>query len=197
MARSLLRQLEQVSGSFAYDDTLPMAIAETANDLTLEKDLNFLRSQAKAITGKTNWFDAPEKTIDQLDTEDDYENTFMGKAYGNDLPAYSSQIYITNGDNLETAIGELDAAIAGVSETKVIEDIVAAITAETAHTLPHGKTYTLDSTGEGANLDVFVNGQFLAVDSGSVDRDYEETSTTQVTFHFTVEENSNLVYAIR
>jgi len=267
MARSLLRQLAQISGSFVYDDTLPMAIAETASDLSLEKDLNFLRSQFKVVTGETNWFDAPvaslaglessasadiaglkledayidsfigkaiginspaytsqiyitngdslETAIGELDAavntnessasvdiaaivlEDAYQNAFMGKAAGSDLPAYTSQIYITNGESLETACGELDAAIAGVAGDKLVEDIVAVIAAESGHTLPHGKTYTVDPTGEGLNLDVFANGQLLAVDSGSTDRDYEETSTSSVTFHFTVEENSNLVYIIR
>jgi len=197
MARSLLRQLEQVSGSFAYDDTLPMAVAETADDLSLEKDLNFIRSQLKVVTGETNWFDAPNKTIVQLDAEDGYIDTFIGKAAGSDTPAYSSQIYITNGQSLETAIGELDAAINVVAPDKLIEDIVAAIDAESAHTLPHGATYTLDPTGEGLNMDLSLNGQLLAVDSGSVARDYVETSATQVTFHFTVEENSNLSYLIR
>jgi hypothetical protein len=199
MARSLLRQLEQISGSFGYDDTLPMTFAE--NGGTLELDLNFLRSQLKVITGETNWFDAPNKTIVQLDTEDGYIDTFIGKAAGNDSPAYSSNVYVTDSTSLETAIGDLDAAIAGVADVaapdKLVEDIVASIAAESAHTLPHGKIYTLDLTEQGLNLDVLVNGQALAVDSGSVQRDYDETSTSQVTFHFTVEENSNIVYVIR
>jgi len=197
MARSFLRQLEQVSGSFAYDDTLPMAVAESADDLTLEKDLNFVRSQLKVITGETNWFDVPNRTIVQLDAEDGYIDTFIGKAAGSDAPNYSSELYITDGDSLETAIGKLDAAINVVAPDKLVEDIVAAIDAESAHTLPHGQTYTVDPTKEGLNLDLFVNGQLLAVDSGSVARDYAETSVSQVTFHFTVEENSNLVYIIR
>jgi hypothetical protein len=197
MARSLLRQLAQVSGSATYDDALPMAVAETADDLSLEKDLNFIRSQLKVVTGETNWFDVPNKNIVELDTEDGYINTFIGKAAGSDTPNYSSEIYITDGDSLETAIGKLDAAINVVAPDKLVEDIVAAINAETAHTLPHSATYTLDPTGEGLNMDLSLNGQLLAVDSGSVARDYAETSTTQVTFHFTVEPDSNLIYLIR
>lgn len=198
MARSLLRQLAQISGSAAYDDALAMSVAESADDLTLEKDLNFLRSQLKVVTGKTNWFDAPTTDMEGLNTEDGYIHTFVGKTgAGSETPDYSSENYIADTDSLETAIGKLDAALDVTAPDKLVEDIAAPIAAEGAHTIPHGATYTLDDTGEGLNLDIYVNGQLLAVDSGSVNRDYEETSTSSVTFHFTVEEDSNLTYIVR
>jgi len=62
MARSMLRQFTQVSGSLTYDDTLDMAYA-TVSGLDLETDLNYIRSQLKNIIDKTNWYDTP-RTIE-------------------------------------------------------------------------------------------------------------------------------------
>lgn len=211
MARSLFRQLTQISGSSTYDDTLTMVQAENDGS-SLEKDLNYLRTQFKVIAGGGgNWFDVPANTltglndaivandgdISDLGDEDGYIQTFIGKAAGSDLPAYSSNNYVANDDSLETAIGKLDAALDVTAPDKAVEDVVSVINAESPHTLPGGLDYTPDPNYDGENMDVYYNGQLLAVDSGSVSRDYEETSTTSITFHFTVKPNSNLTYIIR
>lgn len=109
-------------------------------------------------------------------------------------PTYSSTQYVTNGDSLETAIGKLDAAIEDVEIVKVTERLTSQLTAETAHTLPGANSYTL---GNGANMDVYLNGQLLQADAVAEERDYDETSTTQVTFHFNIRQNSFLTYVIR
>ena len=52
MARSLFRQLTQISGSSTYDATLNMAYAEVVGSgSNLERDLNFLRTQFKKVKG--------------------------------------------------------------------------------------------------------------------------------------------------
>ncbi len=121
--------------------------------------------------------------------------TFTGMDDENDsTPTYTSTQYVTNGDSLETAIGKLDAAIVGVDIVKDSERLTAVLNAETAHTLPDSNSYTL---GEGINMDVYVNGMLLQADITGEERDYEETSTTQVTFHFTLTPNTFITYVIR
>jgi len=73
MARSMLRQMTQVSGSLVYDDTLDPANAETMS-FDLEDDLNYIRSQINKIVDKTNWYDDPRSitlTISGADATDD------------------------------------------------------------------------------------------------------------------------------
>ncbi|KKN18596.1 hypothetical protein LCGC14_0954200 [marine sediment metagenome] len=117
--RTLLRQAEQISGSATYDDTLGLSGAETYLDKSLEKDLNYLRSQVKVITGETNWYDAPGVDLASLATDEQgmsgsFANiyTFTGMDDRNDTtPTYTSQNYVTNGNDLEASIGDLDAQV--------------------------------------------------------------------------------------
>lgn len=55
--------------------------------------------------------DSLETAIGKLDTEDGYQNAFMGKAVGNEMPTYSSTEVVTQNGSLEAAVGELDAAM--------------------------------------------------------------------------------------
>lgn len=61
MARSLIRQLEQILNSATYDDVVSdvhtSAVAEIAVSGTLQHDLNVIRTLLKNIAGTTNWFD--------------------------------------------------------------------------------------------------------------------------------------------
>lgn len=58
--------------------------------------------------------------VDGLDTEFGYNNTFTGKsALGSETPTYASVVYVTQSNPLETAIGELDAAIDTVNTALV------------------------------------------------------------------------------
>jgi len=120
--------------------------------------------------------------------------TFTGMDADDDsTPSYSSTIYVTNGDSLETAIGKLDAAIVDVDIVKEVERVTSPITSGSAHTIPNGKSYTVAA---GANMDLYFNGQLLQANVGEV-RDYEETSSTTVKFAFTVPPHSYLTYIIR
>jgi hypothetical protein len=197
--RSLLDQATQISGSFTYDDSLSMASAESYEPKTLEADLNYVRSQLKVITGEANWFDAPVESLHDFNVglSGSFANiqSFTGQSDVTDsAPTYSSTSYVTQGNSLEAAIGELDAAIDGLAGVKVTERLTSTLNAETAHTLPGGNSYT---PAEGANMDVYVNGELQQADITGEERDYAETSTTQVTFHFKLRQNAFITYVIR
>lgn len=54
------------------------------------------------------WVLANQPDLDEIG----YVHTFVGKtAFGSETPTYSSQVFVTNGDNLETAIGILDSSL--------------------------------------------------------------------------------------
>jgi hypothetical protein len=95
-----------------------------------------------------------------------------------------------------------DSITAGVAE-KYVEEVSGDISAGVEHLLPTGLTYTPVTTSgeEGANMDVYVGGQLLAASTGALgvnaDRDYAETSTSGITFHFDVQDGRNITYMIR
>jgi len=116
--RTFLAQAEQISGSFAYDDTLTVSNAESYLAKNLESDLNYVRSQLKAVTGETNWYDAPQVNLSNIPDEQGISGsfaniyTFTGMDDRNDsTPTYSSTNYVTDSNSLETAIGDLDAQV--------------------------------------------------------------------------------------
>lgn len=123
---------------------------------------------------------------------------------------FSEGNYLTDGSTLTAALDTLDQELkdvadsveAGVGE-KYVEAVASEITKNTPHTLPYSINYTPESTAgrEGKNMDVYVDGQLLAADTGSAganaDRDYGETSVSQVTFRFTIQAGRNITYIVR
>jgi hypothetical protein len=95
-----------------------------------------------------------------------------------------------------------DSVAAGVGE-KYVESVAALISANVEHPLPYSISYTPDSTAgrEGKNMDVFVDGQLLAADTGAAganaDRDYGETTTSGITFRFNIQADRNITYVVR
>lgn len=73
MARSLIRQLEQIRRSMTYDDAVvnvnSSSVAEPTVSGSLEGDMNVIRSLIKDAKGTTNWFDALSKYFDPSDTD--------------------------------------------------------------------------------------------------------------------------------
>ena len=166
MARSLLRQLEQIRQSATYDDQVASVntsgIAEPTVSGSLENDANVIRTLLRQLKGTTNWYDDPGISIVELSNAID----------------------------------------AGVGE-KYVESVSSTITKNTEHILPNSITYTPDATSgqEGSNMDVYVDGQLLAADTGAAgvnaDRDYGETSVSGITFRFDVQEGRNITYVVR
>ena len=120
---------------------------------------------------------------------------------------YTEQNYVTDGESVATSIDELDMKVKDLEEggsvEKVAEAAASDIVMNVEHPLPSSKTYVPYSTAgsEGKNMDVFVGGQLLSADTGvagaNADKDYGETSTSGITFRFTVQEGRNLTYMIR
>ena len=121
-----------------------------------------------------------------------------------------SEFYIDNGETISESLDSLDIELKLLADNagnaiadKHIEVVAADIPAGTQHALPGGLTYTPDSTGgqQGANLDVYLDGQLLSASTGAngvnEDKDYSETNTTSITFHFDVYQYSNITYKIR
>ena len=119
---------------------------------------------------------------------------------------YLEQNYITNGESIADSLDTLDQEIADLtaqSGDKYIEETSSIIHKNVPYTLPSSITYTPDSTAgkEGSNLDIYVGGQLLAASTGingaNSDRDYNETSTTTVTFMFNIQAGRNITYVVR
>jgi hypothetical protein len=72
MARSLLRQLEQIRQSSTYDDDVSgvntPSVAEPTVSGSLEDDTNVIRTLLKQLKGTTNWYDEPPATIASLNS---------------------------------------------------------------------------------------------------------------------------------
>jgi len=124
---------------------------------------------------------------------------------------FSEENYITSGSVISTALDTLDQELkdiadsvdAGVGE-KYVESVAGAITKNTSHTIPVAiGTYTPESSAgrEGKNMDIYVDGQLLAADTGvagaNADRDYAEASSTQITFRFNIQAGRNITYIVR
>jgi len=127
---------------------------------------------------------------------------------------YSATGYLTDNDTITKSLMDLDAqvkinadGIAASSGDKFVESLSAQADINTVHALPAAIVsaggYTPDATAgsEGKNMDVYVDGQLLAADTGSAgvnaDRDYGETTTSGITFRFNVQEGRNVTYVIR
>lgn len=200
--RTFLRQAEQISGSATYDDTLLMSGAETYLEKSLEGDLNYIRSQLKAIVGETSWYDTPGVTLADIEHDEQgmsgsFSNiyTFTGMDDRNDsTPTYSSTNYVANNDNLEIAIGKLDAAIDIADVDKEVERLSVHINSGSAHTIPGSHNH---AASDGSTMDLYLNGQLLQSNTGTEFRDYVESGTDEIKFTFKVKANSFLTYIIR
>ena len=101
---------------------------------------------------------------------------------------------------------EVFTVAAGVGE-KYVESVDTEITKNTPHTLPTaivssgGYTPSATAGREGMNMDIYVDGQLLAASTGTngseADRDYQEASSTTVTFLFTIQAGRNITYIVR
>jgi hypothetical protein len=123
---------------------------------------------------------------------------------------FTEENYIADGASITSALDSLDQELKDLADSidsgigeKYVESVGTAITKNTPHDLPYSITYTPDATAgrEGKNMDIFVDGQLLAADTGAnganADRDYGETSGSQVTFRFDIQIGRNITYIVR
>jgi len=103
---------------------------------------------------------------------------------------------LTDGYTITQSLQELADALGTASMTRVIERIAVNIEAGVAHTLPGANTYTLDGTNNGQYLVLYTRG--ILRDPGPLvdGNDYDETSTTQVTFYYKVKAGDHINYMI-
>jgi hypothetical protein len=104
---------------------------------------------------------------------------------------------LTSGDTIVESLQLLADAIVGSNLTRVVERLAADIPANSAHTLPGAMTYAADNTNNGSNLWVFTRG--VLRDPGSVANgdDYQETSTTSITFFTRMRAGDHINYIKR
>ena len=187
-------------------------VSSWEGDVELIEDIQNLWSYTGASNDDTSpqpWTNASASYIlasdpDNLQTAVDDLNTGIGSRL------YSENNYLVDGESISTSLNTLDQELqdiadsvsAGVGE-KYVESVSVAIDKNTAHTLPYSISYTPDATAgrEGKNMDVYVDGQLLAADTGTnganADRDYAEASTTSVTFRFDIQVGRNITYVVR
>lgn len=103
---------------------------------------------------------------------------------------------LTSGESITTSLQALSTALEDANFVRIIERVVTGFNAGTAHTIPGGASYTVDPTNNGQNMLVFARG--LLRDPGPVSggNEYQETSTTQVTFYFRINNNDHINYLI-
>ena len=108
---------------------------------------------------------------------------------------------IDDGETITLSLNKLAEKLSDTDVEKVTEVITTTIPKETAHTIPGSKSYTLDGGNNGLYMDIILNQGFLTADKASQTVDYEETSTTSVTFHGNINASSArpavLTYLIR
>lgn len=95
---------DKSAGAFVEDTN-----EETAGDTTFI--VRGTDAGKKYTYSGSAWVQTDQASIDEFG----FVHTFIGKtAFGSETPTYTSQVNITNGDNLEVAAGKLDAAIAAI-----------------------------------------------------------------------------------
>ena len=104
--------------------------------------------------------------------------------------------YLTTGETIAASLQALSNAVAAGNSIRYIERLGADVNANTAHTLPGSATYTIDGANNGRNLWVFTRG--VLRDPGTVanGNDYEETSSTSVTFYTKQRAGDHINYVV-
>ena len=204
-------QRKRMSDMAEYEWTRTDFISSWEGDVELVEDISNLWNYTGAVDGET----APTWTNTGANypltaNPTDLEAAVNALNDAVDDMTFTEDNYIADGDTVADALDKLDqqvkdnadAITAGVAE-KYVESVAAPITAGVEHSLPAGVIYTPDATAgqEGSNMDVYVDGQLLAADTGAAgvnaDRDYGETTTSGITFRFNVQVGRNITYLVR
>lgn len=171
-------------------------------DASLINDINTIFDQLGTTDGYQNlstfltntstyfpFFNLPNATPTVIDALNTLNSQIGDRTY--------TGVVLTSGQTITASLQALANAISNSTVTRTIERLAANITANTAHTLPGGITYTIDGTNNGQYLFLFTRG--LLRDPGPVsgNNDYAETSTTQVTFYATQKAGDHINYLIK
>lgn len=133
------------------------------------------------------WSDLPDPTNSNVEEALNMLNQQIGDRQ------YTGTI-LTDGETITASLQALSSAIDGATVTRTIERRVAVIPKNTVHVTPI--TYTLDGTGNGRNLWVFVRKQLLDPGLPAGGNDYAETNTTSLTFYEKVNAGDHINYFV-
>jgi len=103
---------------------------------------------------------------------------------------------LTDGYSITASLQELANALSDANCVRIIERVNSAIPAGTTHTLPGGATYTVDPSGNAKNMWVFARGVLRDPGSVSDGNEYQETSSTSITFYFRINAKDHINYII-
>lgn len=195
-----------------YDDRT-IKVASIVGDAELTQALDDIRSILGILPGEDagdldltntgNFFPFSELTLGTA-TLEDVVNKLNEEIGDRD---YSQENFVTDGETITESIEALDLALAQAGvKSKILERPSVDIAKGVAHTIPFAGgsapaivTYKQDTGHRALFMEVYVAGKKLVPDSSAVatDGDYEETSTTQVTFRFKVKAFQIVEYLIK
>ena len=160
---------------------------------TIEGDISTIEGDISSIEGDISNIYGELLTISGTMIGD---LIFTNNNFFNDGDSITN-IFESLADALTTISGALDAA----APEKYVESVATLITKNTSHATPAAYTPNSTANREGMNMDVYVDGQLLAADTGAdgvnADRDYAETDSTHITFRFNIQVGRNITYVIR
>lgn len=170
-------------------------------DADIQQDINDIRSTvgigdnvtdlAGLLTNTGNYYpfsDLPDGTPSVVEALNTLNSEIGDRNYTGGI--------LTDGQTLTASLQALATAITGSSSVRIIERLASDIAPGASHTLPGGNSYTIDGTNNGVNMWVFVRG--VLQDPGPVTsyNDYEESSTTTVTFYKSLKTGDHINYVI-
>jgi hypothetical protein len=133
---------------------------------SLETAVSNLDGQAKTNADNIGTNDTD---ITNLQNEDGFIQAFVGKAAGNDTPVYSSNNYVTDTEDLETAIGDLD------TQAKVnADEILQARTEITSNNI------TTETIVDSVNVDANATVKYIIYAQGNLEADAHLKYVTEV-----------------
>lgn len=128
MSRSLFDQDLQIRTSTSYNDGVASVHDSTVAEgqTTLEGDLNVLRTLTKSLSGESNWHDAPDRTLKQVNDKQkqydkhasDMENVASGT--GSSSYAFDSAFKAISGHNNGDGDSVTDGIIVNATESSRI-----------------------------------------------------------------------------
>jgi hypothetical protein len=159
-------------------------------------------------TGTDKWtlLATQEWIMSNGNPEDVFLRAFIGKdAGGSEMPDYTSETYITDGDSLETAIGKLDGELTVISKESTVNTITTFATVDSVlTTMAEWNVQVIDSNNSlnrqaakvfaihnGTDVDFTIYGN-LVTGVGIVGVDYEVTLSGGNTLNLRVSASSDV-----
>jgi hypothetical protein len=174
---------------------------------TAEGEIDTLQGTVGGLVTDVSTLQGEMLTV-QGDISDIYVelNTISGTMIGDLI--FTNNDFFNDGDSITTILESVADALTTISGAldvaapeKYVESVGTTILKNTSYATPAAYTPVSTSGREGMNMDVYIDGQLLAADTGAdgvnADRDYAETDSTHITFRFNIQAGRNITYVIR